>query len=109
LPDIGRPAALGTPAVYGLLLRVIDVMKAQNAFRKFGMVKPLTDREVAPTLRRSLRADTSANPSVRELPRVPRHRAGHLHAGRLTADRELPVVWGDRPLHPRARRAGTPP
>jgi hypothetical protein len=57
-------SALGKPAVYGLLLRVGDAMKAQNAFRKFGMIKPLTDREVAPTLRRSLPTDSSADPAV---------------------------------------------
>jgi len=55
---------LGVPAVYGLLLRVDDVFNAQNAFRKFGIANPLTDREVAPTLRRSLPTDRSADPAV---------------------------------------------
>jgi len=55
---------LGVPAVYGLLLRVADVLRAQNVFRKFGLSHPLTDREVAPTLRRSLPTDRPANPSV---------------------------------------------
>jgi hypothetical protein len=57
-------SALGVPAVYGLLLRVADVLGAQDAFRRFGIANPLTDREVAPTLRRSLRTDRSADPTV---------------------------------------------
>jgi hypothetical protein len=56
---------LGVPAVYGLLLRVEDVMAAQKAFRKFGIANPLTDREVAPTLRRSLPTDRAADPTVK--------------------------------------------
>jgi hypothetical protein len=55
---------LGVPAVYGLLLRVGDVLHAQNIFRKFGISHPLTDREVAPTLRRSLPTDRAADPAV---------------------------------------------
>ena len=55
---------LGVPAIYGLVLRVADVLYAQNAFRKFGVAKPLTDREVAPTLRRSLPTDRPADPTV---------------------------------------------
>ena len=55
---------LGSPAVYGLLMRVADVMLAQNTFRKFGLANPLTDKEVAPTLRRSLPTDVSADPGV---------------------------------------------
>jgi hypothetical protein len=56
---------LGSPAVYGLLMRVADVMRAQNTFRKFNIANPLTDKEVAPTLRRSLPTDVSADPAVR--------------------------------------------
>jgi hypothetical protein len=55
---------LGAPAVYGLLMRLDDVLGAQNTFRKFGIANPLTDREVAPTLRRSLPTDRSADPAV---------------------------------------------
>jgi len=57
-------SALGVPAVYGLLMRVADVLGAQDAFRRFGIANPLTDREVAPTLRRSLPTDRSADPTV---------------------------------------------
>jgi hypothetical protein len=56
---------LGSPAVYGLLMRVGDVMQAQNTFRKFNIANPLTDKEVAPTLRRALPTDVSADPAVR--------------------------------------------
>ena len=31
-------------------------------FRQFGLLRPLTDREVPPTLRRSLPTDQSADP-----------------------------------------------
>jgi hypothetical protein len=56
---------LGVPAVYGLLMRFDDVMRTQNAFRKYGIANPLTDREVAPTLRRSLPTDRAADPTVK--------------------------------------------
>ena len=56
---------LGAPAIYGLLMRFNDVLGAQNAFRKFNVVNPLTDREVAPTLRRALPTDVSADPAVK--------------------------------------------
>jgi hypothetical protein len=57
-------SALGSPAVYGLLLRVRDVLPAERIFTKFGVAKPITDREVPPTLRRSLPTDRPANPLV---------------------------------------------
>jgi hypothetical protein len=56
---------LGSPAVYGLIMRFADVMRAQNTFRKFNIANPLTDKEVPPTLRRSLPTDVSADPTVR--------------------------------------------
>jgi hypothetical protein len=55
---------LGVPAVYGLLFRVADVLHAQRTFTKFGLSKPLTDREIPPTLRRSLPTDRSADPAL---------------------------------------------
>ena len=58
-------SALGSPAVYGLLMRVKDVVPAQRVFTKFGLAKQLTDREVGPTLRRSLPTDRPADPIVR--------------------------------------------
>jgi len=61
---------LGAPAVYGLLMRLDDVMRAQNSFRKYGISNPLTDREVAPTLRRSLPSDRSPDPEIRVDPQA---------------------------------------
>jgi hypothetical protein len=58
-------SALGSPAIYGLLMRARDVLIAQRAFTKFGLAKPVTDREVGPTLRRSLPTDKAADPTVR--------------------------------------------
>jgi hypothetical protein len=52
----------GAPAVYGLLFRVDDPSLAERVFRHFGLLKPLTDREVPPTMRRSLATDRPADP-----------------------------------------------
>ena len=57
-------SALGSPAVYGLLMRVKDLLPTERVFTKFGVAKPLTDREVGPTLRRSLPTDRPADPAV---------------------------------------------
>ena len=54
---IAARSALGSPAVYGLLMRVGDLLLAQRTFTKFGVAKQLTDREVGPTLRRALPTD----------------------------------------------------
>ena len=64
LADIAARSPLGAPAVYGFLFRVADQARAENVFRQFGLLRPLTDREVAPTLRRSLPGDRSADPSL---------------------------------------------
>jgi hypothetical protein len=58
-------SALGSPAVYGLLMRVKDLVGTERVFTKFGVAKPLTDREVGPTLRRALPTDRAADPMVR--------------------------------------------
>ena len=65
LEEIAARSPLGAPAVHGLLLHVADRSKAENVFRQFGLLRPLTDREVAPTLRRSLPGDRSADPALR--------------------------------------------
>jgi len=57
-------SALGSPVVYGLLMRVRDVLPAERIFTKFGVAKQLTDKEVAPTLRRALPTDVPADPMV---------------------------------------------
>lgn len=60
--EIAARSPLGAPAVYGLLFRVADSTKAESTFRQFGLLRPLTDREVPPTLRRSLPTDRPADP-----------------------------------------------
>ena len=60
--EIAARSPLGAPAVYGLLFRVADPGRAETTFRRFGLLRPLTDREVPPTLRRSLPTDRSADP-----------------------------------------------
>jgi hypothetical protein len=60
--EIAARSPLGAPAVYGLLFRVADTGKAETTFRQFGLLRPLTDREVPPTLRRSLPTDRPADP-----------------------------------------------
>ena len=60
--EIAARSPLGSPAIYGLLFRVTDASKAETVFRQFGLLRPLTDREVPPTLRRSLPTDQSADP-----------------------------------------------
>ena len=68
-PEIAQVIAarspLGAAAVYGLLFRVVDTGKAESLFRAFGLLRPLTDREVPPTLRRALPTDRSADPLLR--------------------------------------------
>jgi len=59
---------LGIPAVYGLLFRVADPLATERAFARFGLARPLTDREVPPTLRRSLPGDRPADPPIRHVP-----------------------------------------
>jgi hypothetical protein len=63
--ELSTRSPLGSPAVYGLVMRVSDVMRAQNTFRKFNIDNPLTDKEIPPTLRRALPTDVSADPTVR--------------------------------------------
>jgi hypothetical protein len=55
---------LGVPAVSGVLFRCADPLSAENGFRAYGLLRPLTDREVPPTMRRSLPSDKSADPSI---------------------------------------------
>jgi hypothetical protein len=64
--EIAARSPLGAPAIYGLLFRVVDTRAAENTFRRFGLLRPLTDREVPPTLRRSLPTDRSPDPLVGE-------------------------------------------
>lgn len=55
---------LGSPSVAGLLAAVADVTAAEDAFRSFGVLGPVTDREVPPTMRRHLPGDRPADVHV---------------------------------------------
>jgi hypothetical protein len=55
---------LGVPAVPGVLFRCAEPSSAETAFRSYGLLRPLTDREVPPTMRRALPSDRSADPSI---------------------------------------------
>jgi hypothetical protein len=62
--EIAARSPLGAPAIYGLLFRVAEPSKAETVFRQFGLLRPLTDREVPPTLRRALPTDRPADPML---------------------------------------------
>jgi hypothetical protein len=62
LAAIVARSPLGVPAVPGFLFRVEEPSKAETAFRAYHLLRPLTDREVPPTTRRSLPTDRSADP-----------------------------------------------
>ncbi len=55
---------LGVPAVPGFIFRVEDPTRAESAFRAYNLLRPLTDREVPPTMRRSLPSDRPADPTL---------------------------------------------
>jgi hypothetical protein len=58
--DIAARSPLGAPAIHGVLFRVADPVETEAVFRRFGLLRPLTDREVPPTMRRSLPTDRLA-------------------------------------------------
>jgi hypothetical protein len=53
---------LGVPTVPGVLFRCEEPARAEAAFRAYGLLRPLTDREVPPTLRRALPTDKAPDP-----------------------------------------------
>ena len=64
LAAIVARSPLGVPAVPGFLFRIVEPGKGETAFRAYNLLRPLTDREVPPTLRRSLPTDRAADPSL---------------------------------------------
>ena len=68
---LGDRSPLGTPTITGVLFRVAEPAKAETAFRSYGLLRPLTDREVPPTMRRSLPTDRPADPTVATTPAAP--------------------------------------
>jgi hypothetical protein len=73
LAAIVARSPLGVPSVPGLLFRVGEPGKAEIAFRAYNLLRPLSDREVPPTLRRSLPTDRPADPSLHLQDRGPAH------------------------------------
>ena len=63
--EIAQRSPLGTPLVSGLLFRAASTSEAERVFRQYGLLRPLTDREVPPTMRRALPTDRSADPAIR--------------------------------------------
>jgi hypothetical protein len=55
---------LGVPAIPGVLFRPAEPANAETAFRAYGLLRPLTDREVPPAMRRSLPTDRPADPAI---------------------------------------------
>ena len=64
LEELAQRSPLGSPTVFGVLLRAEKIEMARVAFTKVSLVRPLTDREVPPTQRRHLATDKPANPSI---------------------------------------------
>jgi hypothetical protein len=62
---------LGVPTILGVLFRVREPANAETAFRAYGLLRPLTDREVPPTMRRSLPTDRPADPTISSTPSKP--------------------------------------
>jgi len=62
LEALAARSPLGVPSVPGVLFRCAEPSNAESAFRQYGLLRPLTDREVPPTMRRSLPTDKPADP-----------------------------------------------
>src|SRR3954462_3684184 len=62
LAALAARSPLGVPAVPGVLFRCAEPARAEAAFRAYGLLRPLTDREVPPTLRRALPTDKAPDP-----------------------------------------------
>jgi hypothetical protein len=62
LAALAARSPLGVPSVPGVLFRCAEPTDAETAFRQYGLLRPLTDREVPPTMRRSLPTDVPADP-----------------------------------------------
>jgi hypothetical protein len=62
LAALAARSPLGVPTMPGVLFRAADATRAESAFRAYGLLRPLTDHEVPPTMRRSLPTDKAADP-----------------------------------------------
>jgi hypothetical protein len=61
---VAERSPLGAPSILGVLFRAAEPTNAETAFRSYGLLRPLTDREVPPAMRRSLPTDKSADPTI---------------------------------------------
>src|SRR4051794_23762748 len=64
LSALAARSPLGVPAIPGVLFRCAEPGRAESAFRAYGLLRPLTDREVPPTMRRALPTDKAPDPGV---------------------------------------------
>jgi hypothetical protein len=60
---LAERSPLGKPSVLGLLAVAEQAIVAETAFRDFGVLGEVTDKEVPPTHRRHLSTDKPANPT----------------------------------------------
>jgi hypothetical protein len=60
------------PTIPGFLFRLAEPANAETAFRTYGLLRPLTDREVPPTMRRSLPTDRPADPTIASATQAPK-------------------------------------
>jgi hypothetical protein len=70
LEALAERSPLGEPTVLGLLFRAAEVSRAENVFRRFNLLRDVTDREVPPTLRRSLPTDRPADQRIESAERA---------------------------------------
>jgi hypothetical protein len=68
LEALADRSPLGTPTITGVLFRVAEPANAETAFRAYGLLRPLTDREVPPAMRRALPTDRPADPAIAASP-----------------------------------------
>ena len=64
LEELTKRSPLGSPTVFGILMRVAHPEDARRALEKIDVLRPLTDREVPPTQRRHLPTDKPADPKL---------------------------------------------
>ena len=64
LEELAKRSPLGSPTIFGILLRVARLEDARRALDKIDGLKPFTDREVPPTMRRHLPTDKPADPKL---------------------------------------------
>lgn len=81
LHELAERSPHGNPVIPGLLAVVTDVLAAETAFKQFGVLKPITDREVSPVMRRHLPGDKPANPKVVPAAEDPRIRTSFAPPG----------------------------